>query len=95
MFGFRYSFLAPVLIAGAVGGFIGWTVTRVGCAGNTCSPLASLSIGLVSGLVAAAGVGIVVVLAHRSLKEWGEWQEGADDRSEGSEPPDSDTMPGA
>lgn len=78
----RYSFVAPVLLAGVVGGFIGWTVTRVGCSdANACSALSSLAAGVVSGLVAAAGVGIVVVLADRSLREWREWQGSDDSRS--------------
>ena len=79
---FRYTFVVPVLVAALVGGFIGWIVSRVGCTGDACSPLANLAIGLVSGLVAAAGVGVVVVLADRSLREWREWRDGAgSDRS--------------
>lgn len=77
----RYSFVAPVLLAGIVGGFIGWTVIRVGCSDpDACSALSSLAVGVVSGLVAAAGVGIVVVLADRSLREWREWQRSDDPR---------------
>ncbi len=70
----RYTFALPVLLAGAVGGFIGWTVSRVGCSGAGCSLVTNLIVGLLSGLIAAAGVGIVVVLADRSLREWNEWR---------------------
>ncbi len=66
----RYSFFLPVVGAGLVGGFIGWTVTAVGCADTSCSPIMGPVIALASGLVAAAGVGVVVVLADRSLREW-------------------------
>lgn len=70
----RFTFAVPVLLAGVTGGFIGWTVTRVGCSGTSCSQMANLIVGLLAGLVAAAGVGIVVVLADRSLREWNEWR---------------------
>lgn len=90
----RYSFLIPVLAAGCVGGFIGWTVARVGCATTTCTLFANLAISLVSGLVAAAGVGIVVVLADRSLHEWREWQSGAESGAEDGIPPGRDETAG-
>ena len=79
----RYTFAAPVLLAGVAGGFIGWTVTRLGCNGPSCSQVANVAVGLLTGLVAAAGVGIVVVLADRSLREWNEWRAGSGDRPEG------------
>lgn len=87
----RYTFMVPVLVAGVVGGFIGWTVTRVGCSNADCSALSSLAIGVVSGLVAAAGVGVVVVLADRSLREWRELQHGADTGHGGADPLDLGT----
>jgi len=73
MAGLRYTFVVPVLIAGVVGGFIGWTVTRVGCSDAPCSALGSLAIGAVSGLGAAAGVVLAVVLADPSLRAWRPW----------------------
>ena len=87
----RFTFVVPVLLAGVVGGFIGWTVTRVGCSDAACSALSSLAIGVVSGLVAAAGVGVVVVLADRSLREWREWQrsDNAQRRNNGRAGPDT------
>ncbi len=75
----RYTFAVPVGLAALIGGFIGATVTRVGCVDSTCAGLSILMVSVVSGLVAATGVGIVVVLADRSLREW---------RSEGGDPPD-------
>lgn len=90
----RYSFVIPVLAAGLVGGFIGWMVTRVGCVGSSCSPLTNLAIGLVSGLVAAAGVGIVVILADRSLREWREWQDGPESGADGNAPLHRETSRG-
>ena len=55
----------------AAGAFIGWIVTRIGCVEGSCTASA-IFIGLISGLVAAAGVGVVVVLADRSIREWRE-----------------------
>lgn len=80
----RYTFAVPVGLAALIGGFIGGTVTRVGCLDSPCSGLSVLMISVVSGLVAATGVGIVVVLADRSLREW---------RSEASDTPGGDPSP--
>lgn len=66
----RFTFAVPVALAALIGGFIGGTVTRVGCLDGPCSSLSVLMVSVVSGLVAATGVGIVVVLADRSLREW-------------------------
>ena len=61
-------------VTGSVGGafvagaFIGWVVTRLGCDEGTCTQSA-LVIAAIAGFVAAFGVGIVVVLADRSLRE--------------------------
>ena len=66
----RYTFAVPVGLAALIGGFIGGTVTRVGCIDASCNSLSILLVSAVSGLVAATGVGIVVVLTDRSLREW-------------------------
>lgn len=79
----RWSFALPVAAAGAAGGFIGWAVARVGCLDGSCGAYSVLAAGLIAGLAAAGGVGIVVVLADRSLREWREWQAGL---KEGREP---------
>ena len=65
----RLSFFIPVLASGLVGGFIGGVVAQAGCAGS-CRGVSVFIIGLFSGVAAAAGVGVVTALAHRSLKEW-------------------------
>lgn len=80
----RWSFALPVAAAGAAGGFIGWAVARVGCMDGSCGGASILAAGLIAGLAAAGGVGIVVVLADRSLREWREWQAGRP--QEGKEP---------
>lgn len=72
----RYTFAVPVGLAALIGGFIGGTVTRVGCLDSSCDSLSILMVSTVSGLVAATGVGIVVVLTDRSLREW---HSGSDD----------------
>ena len=77
----RYTFAVPVGLAALIGGFIGGTVARVGCLDSSCAGLTVLMVAAVSGLVAATGVGIVVVLADRSLREW---------RSESSSAPGGD-----
>jgi len=66
----RYTFAVPVGLAALIGGFIGGTVARVGCLDSSCDSLSILLVAAVSALVAAGGVGIVVVLADRSLREW-------------------------
>lgn len=66
----RLTFVIPVVLAGLIGGFIGRTVAQVGCHEAACNALTVPLVMLASGLVAATGVGIVVVLADRSLREW-------------------------
>ena len=80
----RWSFALPVAAAGAAGGFIGWAVARVGCMDGSCGAASVLAAGLIAGLAAAGGVGIVVVLADRSLREWREWQAGRPGRDSGN-----------
>ena len=62
--------LGSVGLAFVAGGFIGWIVTRVGCPEGSSCVGSSILIGLTAGFVAAVGVGIVVVLATRSMEEW-------------------------
>ena len=66
----RFTFAVPVGLAALIGGFIGGTVARVGCLDSSCDTLSVLLVAAVSAVVAATGVGIVVVLADRSLREW-------------------------
>ncbi|WKZ83019.1 MAG: hypothetical protein QY307_01845 [Acidimicrobiia bacterium] len=61
-------FLIPVVVAAVTGGVIGFYVTDASCTAG-CAP-AAVSIGLVVALACAVGVGVVAVLAARSLGEW-------------------------
>ncbi len=61
--------LAAITVALVAGGFIGWIVTTISCSPNSCLPNA-IAIALLSGIVTAIGVGVVAVLAVRSLGEW-------------------------
>ena len=66
--------LWPVLIAGSVGGVIGWIVTAISCQPATCVATSG-AVAVVAALVSALGVGVVAVLAIRSLAEWREAQD--------------------
>ncbi len=59
----------PVLIAAAVGWFVGSSVARVSCRPGTCTGDEILW-GTVGALVGFVGVLIVSVLVVRSLAEW-------------------------
>ncbi|HDH03743.1 MAG TPA: hypothetical protein ENH15_05810 [Actinobacteria bacterium] len=61
--------LAALVVALLAGGFIGGIVTAISCSPNTCLPNV-VAIALLSGIVTAIGVGVVAVLAVRSLGEW-------------------------
>jgi hypothetical protein len=64
----RVLAFASILLAGAVGGFIGWAFADLQCEGD-CTVQAGIS-GLVVAIAAAVGVGVVAVLALRALGEW-------------------------
>jgi hypothetical protein len=64
----------PTVLAAAAGGFIGFFVTNASCSPASCPAAASL-VGLGVGLASAAGVGVVAVLALRSIAEWREHAE--------------------
>ena len=61
--------LIPVVLATLAGGVVGALVTQVSCAPGSCLP-AAIGVGVLSAIAAFVGVGIVVVLAVRSLAEW-------------------------
>ena len=61
----------PVLIGTVAGGVIGALVTSESCAPGDCLG-ATIGIGLLSAVVGFFGVGVLVVLAVRSLAEWRE-----------------------
>ena len=61
----------PVLLGTVAGGVIGYLVTEVSCSPASCVAAAA-GIGLVSAIASFFGIGVVVVLAARSLAEWRE-----------------------
>ena len=61
--------LIPVLLGGAVGSALGWVITDIGCRPDRCLGL-TFAISLIAGLATAFGVGVVVVLAFRSMEEF-------------------------
>ena len=64
----RVLAFASIVLAGAVGGFIGWAFADLQCEGD-CTVQSGIS-GLVMAVAAAVGVGVVAVLALRALGEW-------------------------
>ncbi len=59
---------AAIVVAGAIGGFIGYGFTDLQCTGDCATPDA---LGAVIGAtIGAVGVAIVVVLALRAMGEW-------------------------
>jgi len=57
-----------IVVAGAVGAFIGWGFTDLQCTGDCATPDAVGA--LVGALIGAGGVAVVVVLALRAMGEW-------------------------
>jgi hypothetical protein len=71
--GARAAAFASILVAGAAGAVIGYTLVRIQCDGDCGLPL---GIGLLTGAVAAAGgMSVVAVLVLRALGEWREVQQ--------------------
>jgi hypothetical protein len=64
----RVLAFTSIVLAGVVGGFIGWAFADLQCEGD-CTVQAGIS-GLVVAVAAAGGVGVVAVLALRALAEW-------------------------
>ncbi|MEX1208855.1 MAG: hypothetical protein WEE36_09710 [Acidimicrobiia bacterium] len=58
----------PALLAGIAGGIVAFIVTEASCAPGSCAAVASIS-AVVVGLGIAAGVGVVAVLALKSIDE--------------------------
>jgi uncharacterized membrane protein len=59
----------PVLLATVGGGVVGGLITQLSCAPGSCIA-ASVAVGVVSAVLFGIGVGVVVVLALRSIAEW-------------------------
>lgn len=71
--GARAAAFALILLAGAAGGFIGYSFVDLQCEGD-CTVQAGIG-GLVGAVLIAAGVAIVVVLTLRAMSEWKTIQE--------------------
>ena len=69
----RILAFGAILLGGLCGGLIGFSVTRLQCAGE-CTTNKSLG-GLVGAVLGAAGVAIIAVLALRAMGEWQTIQE--------------------
>jgi hypothetical protein len=68
----RVAAFVSILLAGAAGGIIGYSLVRIQGEGDRALPL---GIGLfVGAVVAAAGMSVVAVLVLRALGEWREVQ---------------------
>lgn len=72
-----------IVAGGAAGGFIGWAFVDLQCE-EDCTLLAG-GVGLLTAVAAAAGVGVVAVLALRAIGEWQATQAdgGSDQRDPG------------
>lgn len=80
--------LIPVLIGGLVGTALGWVITDIGCRPQRCLGL-SAAIGSLAGFFTAIGVGVIVVLAFRSIEEFNTAnQRGEDPPGQRGEQPD-------
>jgi hypothetical protein len=66
--GARLLAFVAILVGGACGGVIGYSVTDIQCTG-TCTSNSSIG-GFVGAVLGAAGVAIVAVLALRAMGEW-------------------------
>jgi hypothetical protein len=66
--GARLLAFASILVGGLCGGLIGFSVTRLQCAGD-CTTNKSLG-GLVGAIAGAVGVAVIAVLALRAMGEW-------------------------
>lgn len=60
--------VASIIIAGAAGGLIGWSVFDLQCT-DECTTLA-VGAGIVSAIVCALGVAVVASLTLRAMAEW-------------------------
>ena len=59
----------PVVIAAIGGGIVGALIMELSCSPGSCLP-ASVGVGVLTAAAAFSGVGVVVVLAARSMAEW-------------------------
>jgi len=59
----------PVVIAAIAGGAVGFFITDASCVPGSC-PVAASIVGLVTAVGTGIGVGVVAVLAIKSITEW-------------------------
>ena len=71
--GARILAFVAILVGGLCGGLIGFSVTRLQCAGD-CTTNKSIG-GLVGAVAGALGVAVIAVLALRAMGEWKTIQE--------------------
>lgn len=64
----RLLAVSSILIAGAAGGLIGWSVFDLQCSGD-CGTSAALA-GVFGAVACAIGVAVVAVLTLRAMSEW-------------------------
>jgi hypothetical protein len=64
----RVLAVVSILIAGAAGGLIGWSVMDLQCTGD-CSTSAAIA-GVIGALSCAVGVAVVATLTLRAMSEW-------------------------
>jgi hypothetical protein len=76
--GARLVAFALILLAGAAGGFIGYSFVDLQCEGDCTVPNGSGA--LVGAILGAVGVAVVTVLALRAMGEWRTIRTRADDR---------------
>lgn len=81
----------PVVVAAAAGGAIGYFVTEASCSPGSCSGVAAI-VATITAVGTAIGVGVVVVLALKSISEWRDHADrevltATDDDSGGPGPP--------
>jgi hypothetical protein len=73
--GARVLAFVAVLLGGACGGLIGWSLAGLQCTGN-CALARGLG-GLIGAVVAALGTAVLAVLVLRAMTEWRSLPNGA------------------
>jgi hypothetical protein len=71
--GVRVAAFVSIVVAGAAGAFIGYSLIELQCDG-TCGLPTGLGL-LVGALVASIGMAVVAVLVMRALGEWREFED--------------------
>lgn len=64
----RVVAVVSIVVAGAAGGLIGWSITDLQCE-DGCDVTAAL-VGVGAALICAFGVAVVAVLTLRAMAEW-------------------------